>query len=65
VATATRHGATAEALQKLISISQAGCRVDDTGAAKTDVSRGGMRKKGELGDDRNDKYEQLKAGHKR
>lgn len=45
----------AEALHKLIQISQAECRVD-IGAAQIDVSLGVGRKKGELGDDRNDKY---------
>ncbi|KAN0118926.1 hypothetical protein V8E52_004698 [Russula decolorans] len=43
----------AETLHKLISISQAECRVD-IGTVKIDVSLGVMQKKGELG---NDKYE--------
>jgi hypothetical protein len=46
-----------EGLHKLISISQAERRVDIR-AAKIDVSLEVMRKKGELGNNRDDKYEQ-------
>jgi hypothetical protein len=53
-----------EALHKLISISQAERRVDIR-AAKIDVSLEVMRKKGELGNNRDDTVNTSKAGHKR